>query len=273
LVTASADGSARVWDAGDGREIRAFNVIQAELLQGSFSPDGSEVLAVAQDIRISTVDDSYDDSNDSGPKRRVQVWDLATGASLDDRDFVDAASPDGTRSVKISSGGSASLKDTITGKTVQLSGHTGPVENATFSPDGSMIATASRDQTARVWSSTTRRWHRTRLVGVFAGHLRTVRSVAFSPDGRLLVTTAGGFSNADKTDNPARIWDVASRAPVAVLEGHDGAVLMAAFSRDGRRLVTASRDGTARTWDVATGRPGLVLHGHKDVVWSAVFSP
>src|SRR5207244_3731768 len=76
-------------------------------------------------------------------------------------------------------------------------GHTGPVGSAAFSPDGTLVVTASEDGTARMWSVAS---GRSRYV--LAGHAGTVESAAFSVDGNLLVTAGD-----DKT---ARIWDVSN---------------------------------------------------------------
>ena len=65
---------------------------------------------------------------------------------------------------------------------------------ATFSPDGSRIATASEDFTAAVWDPATSR----RVTG-YPNHEHQVLSVAFSPDGRLIVTASA--------DQSARVWN------------------------------------------------------------------
>jgi WD40 repeat protein len=62
-----------------------------------------------------------------------------------------------------------------------------------FSPDGTLLATASEDKTARLWDTATGR-----QVSTLTGHTGSVRAVAFSPDGTLLATASN--------DSTARIW-------------------------------------------------------------------
>jgi WD domain, G-beta repeat len=75
-----------------------------------------------------------------------------------------------------------------------LTGHNGPVTAVAFSPDGTLIATASTDGTARTWDTTTGQ-PRTTLTG----HQNPVNGVAFSPDGTLIATASH--------DQTVRIWD------------------------------------------------------------------
>jgi WD40 repeat protein len=115
------------------------------------------------------------------------------------------------------------------------------VSNASFSPDGVRIVTASDDRTARLWDATTG-------VEIIAlrGHEDVVRSACFSPDGTRIVTASD--------DGTARLWDVITGKAILALCGHEGGVRSASFSPDGTRIVTASSDRTARLWDAATGK-------------------
>jgi WD40 repeat protein/energy-coupling factor transporter ATP-binding protein EcfA2 len=142
-------------------------------------------------------------------------------------------------------------------------GHPDAVNGVAFSPDGRLLATGSRDRTARLWEvGSGRPWGRP-----LTGHTNTVDGVAFSPDGRLLAT-----ASADRT---VRLWEVRSGRPWGrPLTGHTDAVTGVAFSPDGRLLATSSWDRTARLWEVRSGRPwGRPLTGHTNMVYRVAFSP
>ncbi len=106
----------------------------------------------------------------------------------------------------------------------------------TYSANGTQIATASDDDTARIWDAHSGR----ELLRV--RHEDHVRNVAFSPDGSELATASD--------DGTARVWDVRTGQELARLQ-HDNQVRTVAFSPEGTRLITGSNDGTARIWDLS----------------------
>ncbi len=133
------------------------------------------------------------------------------------------------------------------------------VYGVTVSKDGKYLATASKDNAARIWEVETGN-----EVGTFKGHTARVASAGFSPDGKLFVTASD--------DRTARIWDSATRAEIKRLL-HPKDVNSAAFSPDGRLIVTASDDQIGRVWDASTGAKLVELTGHEGLIYSAAFSP
>ncbi len=130
-------------------------------------------------------------------------------------------------------------------------GHAADVIAAALSDDGRLLATGSRDDTARLWATVTGEELRT-----FRGHGDDVTAVALSADGSRLAT--GG------RDDTVRLWDTLTGAEVATLQGHAFAVTSLSFSADGATLVSGSEDHHAIAWNVAEARELRRVGGRPD---------
>jgi WD40 repeat protein len=123
-----------------------------------------------------------------------------------------------------------------TDEVLTLSGHEHSVTAIAFSPNGKTLASASWDQTARLWDVATGK-----LLGTLKGHNKPVLSLAFSPDGKTLATGSLDFTIV--------LWSPSTGAQHKVLNGHKKQVNSLAFSPDGNLLASASHDSTVRLWD------------------------
>jgi WD40 repeat protein len=134
------------------------------------------------------------------------------------------------------------------------------IQDVAFSPDGKVLATASRDSTIRLWDVATRNTQET-----LVGHEEAVLEVDFSPDGASLVSCS-----ADET---VRLWDVKTGEERLVFYGHRQPVGGVAFSPNGALIASGSTDNTVRLWDTRTGemRASFVASGTS--VYSVSFSP
>jgi WD40 repeat protein len=66
-----------------------------------------------------------------------------------------------------------------------------------------------------------------------------------SSDGKLIASAAGGV---------VTIWDIQTRAHIAVLQGHKQKISSVCFSPDAKWVTTSSLDGTLRIWSPVTGK-------------------
>jgi dynein assembly factor with WDR repeat domains 1 len=67
-------------------------------------------------------------------------------------------------------------------------------------------------------------------------------------------------------DSTARLWNVSTGSPLAILSDHDGEIISVAFNSAGDLVLTGSFDRTARVWDVRTGKCVHRLEGHNGEV-------
>jgi WD40 repeat protein/TPR repeat protein len=248
IVTASADNTARIWDALAGMQLAVLTGHSDHVGTASYSPDGTRIVTSSSD-------------------KTARIWDARTGTQLivlsGHAEELNSAnySPDGMRIVTAAADKTARIWDARTGaQLAMLTGHGDIVDSAAYSPDGTRIVTASEDKTARIWDARTGR-----ELLVLSGHGNRVIAAAYSPDGTRIATAS--------FDNTARVWDARSGKQLLVLSGHAGFLTSAAYSHDGAHLVTASGDNTVRIWDAHSGAQLAVLGGHAGYFLSAVYSP
>lgn len=273
IVTASGDGSARVWDMEVSPGPLAFRAGDASLKSVAFAPPGDRFVTASDDgtARIWKLGDVGSPAAVLGPAavdedRSASVSPASHGAAPPiepHRGTVTSAAfaPDGSRVLTAGFDARVLLWDLARGVPSRTVGvHDAVAYGAGFSPRGERVVVATGDGKARVWDLAT-----DAPVAVLEGHEGRVLSASFSADGEQVVTSG--------QDGTARVWSVRTSRETAVLRGHEGWVHRAAFGPDGTLVVTAGQDGTARIWDAGTGRELRRLEGHSDAVYDASFCP
>jgi WD40 repeat protein len=214
VVTGSADGTIRAWDAVFQPVTDEIARFRAPVVSLALADHG-RLDAATSDGRVHTLD----------PRMGRQVSVRAGPGRI--RRVV---GPDG--SVAVIRGHTVVLRSGD--RQLILAGHRDRVYSVAFSRLGGLLATASRDHDVRIWNVATGK-----QVARLQGANTAVHDAQFSPDGRWLVTAAS------KTG----LWDVGDRELMLRLQGHEGTSTSAVFDPSGSIVYTGWDDGTVRRYE------------------------
>lgn len=144
-------------------------------------------------------------------------------------------------------------------------GHLDVILDVQFSPDGSILATASADHTVKLWDVASGY-----LLKTLTGSTDAVRCLSFSPDGHLLATAG--------SDRKISIWDITSlensHEIFTPLVGHFQPIDRISFSPDkNRHLLSSVSQEAAKVWDYDKFQELLSFEVHGEVVTDAAFDP
>jgi len=230
LVSASRDRTLRVWDIHSGATVR--------VLQGHSS--GVTGIATHEGQLFSA-------SNDG----TVQRWDLALlhqpVVDLPSNAFSTAIAPDGNSVAVGFYDGALRLYSLPETQLLSEYGeaHTDQVTRLTFNAQGNLLASASADNTAKLWQVQP---DQLQAQQTFTGHHGYVNAVAFSPDSQTLATASD--------DRRIGLFTVGTEEKRFIKGAHQGGVASVAFDSSGTRLLSGGyHDRTTRLWNLNTNPP------------------
>ena len=117
----------------------------------------------------------------------------------------------------------------------EIGEHRETVRQATFSPDGKQVLTASNDGSAHVY-----RLDGERVVTISTN--AKVKRARFSADGQFILTCKAGVSAA------AQLWRSSDGTEVVHFDGHRDGLLWGIFNQSGAWAATSALDGTTCLW-------------------------
>lgn len=162
----------------------------------------------------------------------------------------------------------------------RLSRHEGRVFQVSFSPDGQMLASASADDTVRLWKA-----DGTPIGNPLLGHQDDVVSLAFNPGRVVGPEGVKHFRLASGSyDRTIKLWEIKQYPDGAIQtklfktlinNGHQDKVLSLTSAPGGTILASASADGTIKLWNWQSGDLLVTLRHAKPgtIVTGVSFSP
>lgn len=250
LLTASLDGTARLWRSSDGHPLGVLPH-GAPVSSAVFSPSGDRVVTASDD-------------------GKVRIWSVSTAGEPQGEPIVLEHGTSRVRSAVFSAGGTRVLTASGSharvwsadgqGEPIVLP-HASWVDLATFSPtrEDEVLTKAYSETKATLW----------RIEGAVARVERVlehdphmIRSAAYAADGQRVVTASHGA---------VRVWPTSGTGEPVSLED-DGRVNTAVFAPDGEQVLTASSDGHVRIWPASGAPEPLVSLSTKDSATAAVYS-
>ncbi len=258
LLTASDDGEAIVWSRA-GQKLATLK--HPDRLYGAtFSPDNRMIATASKDgrVRLWTTDGKLLRTY-QGHSKSV----FAVTFSPDGR-FLASGGADRLINIRSVNLGSKDDKSGVEVPHQILTGHQKEVTNLNFSPDGSLLVSASYDDTIKIWKINQNN-DKIELVKTVKAHEDGVTGAIFIPESQEIVSVGG--------DGNLKFWNLNGQLLKPPIRAHFDVINRVAFYRGKLPvLATASQDKTVKFWNL-DGDLLNILSGHKESVLTLSFSP
>ncbi|KAM0487048.1 hypothetical protein ACHAPX_000316 [Trichoderma viride] len=220
IYSASHDKTVRVWDAEKGTLVHTL----------SSHAHWVNHLALSTDFALRTSFYDHQPTPSSEEERRKKAKERFEKAARFQGKIAErlvSASDDFTMYLWDPSQGTKPV--------ARLLGHQKAINHVTFSPDGSLIASAGWDNHTKIWSA-----RDGKFINTLRGHVAPIYQCAFSADSRLLVTAS--------KDTTLKVWSMATYKLAVDLPGHQDEVFAVDWSPDGQRVGSGGKDKAVRLW-------------------------
>ncbi|MCX7665212.1 MAG: hypothetical protein N2112_06680 [Gemmataceae bacterium] len=312
VLSASDDGTVRLWDLGNGREVRRYSPSK-EKARGLAATRDGKLFAVTYPNEIHLVK--------TETMERVHLLKGHEGV-------IEALvfSEDGTQLVSGGDDTSIRLWNVADGKAgiilnpdykTDKEGSYKQVSSLSISKDGKFILSGDAGGNIRVWDPSKPEEKRI-VTGIEAHRNGRVTSVLFGggdskvifscgadgiammhpgydPSGKeigfstkkfdskaggsdapltaMAVTADGNYMLTGSVDTSIRVWDIKNGRVIRIYPGHTATVNAIALSPDDRTFVSVSDDQSVKLWTLAVADEHDNFDDHKGIVWSAALSP
>jgi len=288
VVSASDDMTLRMWDIASGVTMLVFQGHTAGVNGVVISPAG-KVFSVSDDTT-------------------VRRWNLTLpyqqAIDFAKPPLATAIAPNGNRVAVGFKDGTLRLYALPATKFLweQQTAHAKELRRIAFNADGSLLASASADKTAKLWQVKDGE-----LLQTFTGHKDVVNAVAFAPNDKILATAsfdgqvglftigteqksfykphdgkdvnaitfdASGAKLLSTGDEDVRLWNLKNELPT-LLEKYSKAtgLIWSALSPDGKQIVSVGRDQLVHVYSTINKSTMYHLKGHENTVYRVIFSP
>jgi WD40 repeat protein len=257
LLSASEDGSLRLWDLASGKLIRNFDGVQEPVYFARFIRQGTGILS-------------------SGNSGTVMEWDVQSGGlkrtfknppefgTIESSQLLADAS--GQLFINNDLDGKIYIRNLVAQTTQRIETGTLSSEQALLlMPDRKGVLSSTADGQLMMWDARSGK-----IIGRFPGpeswqSLEPIRLLAADRQGQWLVS--GNWSGT------VSVWNLAQGSVVRTIVGHKKAISAIDLNATADYVASGSSDRLIKVWNLKTGKLIRVLKGHQAEVTTLEFSP
>lgn len=241
ILTASNDGSAKVWGAATGTLFLTLSHGDS-VNSAEYSWDQSKIITASND-------------------RTAKIWDAKTGQlilSLEDTDKIEAAKFSHDGKFAFTQSGIA-LRAWKIAENDKVQKHKNAITAAEFSPDGNRVLSASADSSSVEDEKSGRIWNpKDGEIAFFLKNAGAINSAVYSHDGRKIVTAVSSCAKVwDSKSGDDPLFQLSHDPKILEINGYESSqpvkVTRAEFSPDDKRLATGDENGVVKIWNAGDG--------------------